>query len=98
MRQASGGPRSGLPEFDWDDGERRTQRALELDPNDPEANRIMGSRGGNRLLDFLLKVPKIENRACLHRWIFNQLRHVFGDNPRRKLESAHFVFEDFPIG
>ena len=32
-----------LPEFDWDDGERRTQRALELDPNDPEANRIMGS-------------------------------------------------------
>jgi adenylate cyclase len=35
--------RSGLPDFDWDDGERRTQRALELDPNDPEANRIMGS-------------------------------------------------------
>ena len=35
--------RSGLPEFDWEDGERRTQRALELDPNDPEANRIMGS-------------------------------------------------------
>jgi class 3 adenylate cyclase/TolB-like protein/tetratricopeptide (TPR) repeat protein len=35
--------RSGLPEFDWDDGERRTQRALELDPNDPEANRVMGS-------------------------------------------------------
>ena len=35
--------RSALPEFDWDDGERRTQRALELDPNDPEANRIMGS-------------------------------------------------------
>jgi adenylate cyclase len=35
--------RSGLPEFDWNDGERRTQRALELDPNDPEANRIMGS-------------------------------------------------------
>jgi len=35
--------RSGLPEFDWEDGERRTQRAVELDPNDPEANRIMGS-------------------------------------------------------
>jgi tetratricopeptide (TPR) repeat protein len=35
--------RSGLPDFDWDDGERRTQRALELDPNDPEANRVMGS-------------------------------------------------------
>jgi adenylate cyclase len=35
--------RSGLPEFDWEDGERRTQRALELDPNDPEANRVMGS-------------------------------------------------------
>jgi len=35
--------RSGLPDFDWDDGERRTRRALELDPNDPEANRIMGS-------------------------------------------------------
>lgn len=34
---------SGLPDFDWDDGERRTQRALELDPNDPEANRVMGS-------------------------------------------------------
>ena len=35
--------RSGLPEFDWEGGERRTQRALELDPNDPEANRVMGS-------------------------------------------------------
>jgi adenylate cyclase len=35
--------RSRLPEFDFDDGERRTQRALELDPNDPEANRVMGS-------------------------------------------------------
>ena len=35
--------RAGLPDFDWDDGERRVQRALELDPNDPEANRIMGS-------------------------------------------------------
>ena len=35
--------RSALPEFNWDEGERRTQRALELDPNDPEANRIMGS-------------------------------------------------------
>jgi adenylate cyclase len=34
---------SGLPEFDETDGERRTQRALELDPNDPEANRVMGS-------------------------------------------------------
>ena len=35
--------RAGLPDFDWDDGERRTQRALELDPNDPDANRVMGS-------------------------------------------------------
>jgi len=35
--------RSRLPEFDWEDGERRTQRALELDPNDPDANRVMGS-------------------------------------------------------
>jgi adenylate cyclase len=35
--------RSGLPDFDWDDGERRVQHALELDPNDPEANRVMGS-------------------------------------------------------
>jgi adenylate cyclase len=34
---------SGLPEFNEADGERRTQRALELDPNDPEANRVMGS-------------------------------------------------------
>ena len=35
--------RSGLPNFDEEDGEKRIQRALELDPNDPEANRIMGS-------------------------------------------------------
>ena len=35
--------RSGLPDFDLDDGERRLRRALELDPNDPEPNRIMGS-------------------------------------------------------
>jgi adenylate cyclase len=33
---------AGLPEFDLNDGERRTLRALELDPNDPDANRIMG--------------------------------------------------------
>jgi adenylate cyclase len=35
--------RSGLPDLDWSDLQARTQRALELDPNDPEANRIMGS-------------------------------------------------------
>jgi TolB-like protein len=35
--------RSGLPDFDVDDGERRIRHALELDPNDPEANRIMGA-------------------------------------------------------
>ena len=34
---------SGLPGFDNEEGERTTQRALELDPNDPEANRIMGA-------------------------------------------------------
>jgi hypothetical protein len=34
---------SGLPNFDNEEGERLTQRALQLDPNDPEANRIMGS-------------------------------------------------------
>lgn len=34
---------SRLPEFDWEDGERRLLRALELDPNDPDANRVMGS-------------------------------------------------------
>lgn len=35
--------RASLPDFDWEDAQARTQRALELDPNDPEANRIMGS-------------------------------------------------------
>jgi len=34
---------AGLPNFDEEEGERMTHRALELDPNDPEANRIMGS-------------------------------------------------------
>ena len=34
---------SGLPDFDSSEGERIMHRALELDPNDPEANRIMGS-------------------------------------------------------
>jgi adenylate cyclase len=34
---------SGLPNFDYAEGERIMHRALELDPNDPEANRIMGS-------------------------------------------------------
>jgi tetratricopeptide (TPR) repeat protein len=34
---------AGLPNFDSEQGERLTQRALELDPNDPEANRIMGA-------------------------------------------------------
>ena len=34
---------SGLPDFDNEEGERTMQRALELDPNDPEANRIMGA-------------------------------------------------------
>ena len=34
---------SGLPGFDNLEGERIMHRALELDPNDPEANRIMGS-------------------------------------------------------
>ncbi len=35
--------RAGLPPFDLSDCERRIHHALELDPNDPEANRIMGS-------------------------------------------------------
>jgi TolB-like protein/Tfp pilus assembly protein PilF len=34
---------SQLPDFDWDWGERQIARALELDPHDPEINRIMGS-------------------------------------------------------
>jgi adenylate cyclase len=34
---------SGLPNFEWEAGERILHRALELDPNDPEANRVMGS-------------------------------------------------------
>ena len=34
---------AGLPNFDEEEGERMTHRALEHDPNDPEANRIMGS-------------------------------------------------------
>ncbi|MBA3963576.1 MAG: adenylate/guanylate cyclase domain-containing protein [Chthoniobacterales bacterium] len=34
---------SGLPDFDFAAGEKILHRALELDPNDPEANRIMGS-------------------------------------------------------
>lgn len=34
---------SWLPEYDWNDGRARTARALELDPNDAESNRIMGS-------------------------------------------------------
>lgn len=34
---------SHLPDFDLGEGLRHVERALELDPNDPEANRIMGS-------------------------------------------------------
>ena len=33
---------SWLPEFDLDAGERDSRRSLELDPSDPEANRILG--------------------------------------------------------
>ncbi len=33
---------SWLPKFDLDEGERDIRRALELDPCDPEANRILG--------------------------------------------------------
>jgi adenylate cyclase len=35
--------RAGLSDFDWDEAQNGVQRALELDPNDPEATRIMGS-------------------------------------------------------
>jgi class 3 adenylate cyclase/TolB-like protein len=34
---------SWLPEYDIDEGERDIRRALELDPSDAEANRILGS-------------------------------------------------------
>src|SRR5215472_16582223 len=34
---------SWLSDFDLDEGERDIRRALELDPCDPEANRILGS-------------------------------------------------------
>jgi TolB-like protein len=36
-------PASDLPDFDMDWGEQEIHRALELDPHDPEANRIMGA-------------------------------------------------------
>jgi tetratricopeptide (TPR) repeat protein len=35
--------RSGYPGWTWEDLQARTQKALELDPNDPEGNRVMGS-------------------------------------------------------
>jgi adenylate cyclase len=34
---------ANLPDFDLDDGENKIRRALELDANEPEANRIMGA-------------------------------------------------------
>lgn len=34
---------SQLPDFDWEWGSRQISKALELDPHDPEINRIMGS-------------------------------------------------------
>ncbi len=34
---------SQLPDFDWDWGVRQISKALEIDPHDPEVNRIMGS-------------------------------------------------------
>ncbi|MCA8933302.1 MAG: tetratricopeptide repeat protein, partial [Rhodospirillaceae bacterium] len=33
---------SYLPDFDWDTAARRTTRAMELDPTNPDAHRIMG--------------------------------------------------------
>jgi adenylate cyclase len=35
--------RANLPDFDLDDGEKKIRRALELDANEPEANRIVGA-------------------------------------------------------
>jgi tetratricopeptide (TPR) repeat protein len=34
---------SNLPDFNLSEGTRHVERALELDPNEPEAHRIMGS-------------------------------------------------------
>jgi Tfp pilus assembly protein PilF len=34
---------SNLPDYDWDEGRREARAALELDPGDAEANRIVGS-------------------------------------------------------
>lgn len=47
-----------LPEYDWADGRKRIQSALELDPNDPEANRIMGA--------ILLKERKYDQARSFH--------------------------------
>lgn len=50
---------SWLPEYDWNDGRARTARALELDPNDAESNRIMGS--------ILMKERKFDAARPYHR-------------------------------
>ncbi|SDD51964.1 tetratricopeptide repeat protein [Ruegeria marina] len=34
---------SWLEDYDWDDGRKRLRSALEIDPDDPEANRVLGS-------------------------------------------------------
>ena len=59
---------SGLPDYDWDDGRVRNSRALELDPNDAEANRVMGA--------ILMKESKFDAARPYHKKAMELALHI----------------------
>ncbi len=81
---------SWLPEYDWNDGRARTARALELDPNDAESNRIMGA--------ILMKERKFDAARPYHKkaielaphdaYVIGRCAafHVFAGEPEEALE------------
>ncbi len=68
--------RANLPDFDLADANRRVERALELDADDLEANRIMLPYGSG-----VVHMMK-RARALKNQWRRALLTHTFGSVPR----------------
>lgn len=92
---------SQLPDFDWDWGIRQISKSLEIDPHDPEVNRIMGSikmkqgdfEAARHYHDRAMELSPNDAYIVARCAAF----HVYAGEPERALELLHRAEELDPF-